>query len=153
MVRGLNLFSRGTASIGCKRNPMPRALRRAYIAPYDSWAHRIAVHRFVQDIPLRPGDRAYNLVTEVQGRLGGLAEVPMLIGWGMKDFVFDRHFLDEWVRRFPNAEVVRFPEAGHYVLEDEAEALIPRIRAFLDAHPTGPGAVDLREAGARGAPP
>ena len=42
----------------------------------------------------------------------------MLIGWGMKDFVFDRHFLDEWARRFPEAEVHRFADAGHYILED-----------------------------------
>ena len=25
---------------------------RAYVAPYDSWAHRMAILRFVQDIPL-----------------------------------------------------------------------------------------------------
>ena len=35
-----------------------RDVRDAYLAPYDSWANRIAVLRFVQDIPLRPGDRA-----------------------------------------------------------------------------------------------
>ena len=59
----------------------------------------------------------------------------MLIAWGMKDFVFDRHFLDEWVRRFPAAEVHRFPEAGHYILEDEGERIVPLIRDFLAAHP------------------
>ena len=47
----------------------------------------------------------------------------MLILWGMKDFVFDHHFLDEWVRRFPGAEVHRFPQAGHYLFEDEADAI------------------------------
>src|SRR3954452_6606325 len=116
MVRGLNAFCRGAALVGCKRNPMPRALRAAYVAPYDSWANRIAVHRFVQDIPLRPGDRAYDLVTEVQDRLGQLAGVPMLIAWGLKDFVFDRHFLEEWMDRFPGAEVHAYANAGHYIL-------------------------------------
>jgi haloalkane dehalogenase len=114
---------------------MPREVRAAYLAPYDSWAHRVAVLRFVQDIPLKPGDRAFDLVTEVQSRLEALAGVPMLIAWGMKDFVFDAHFLEEWVRRFPAAEVHRFAEAGHYVLEDEAERIIPLVRAFLAAHP------------------
>ena len=134
-VRGLNAFSRGTAFIGCKHSKMPRDVRDAYITPYDSWANRIAVHRFVQDIPLRPGDRSYDLVSRTQDRLSLLADAPMLIGWGMRDFVFDRHFLDEWVRRFPNAEVHRFPEAGHYILEDEAESVIPLVRSFLAAHP------------------
>lgn len=135
MVRGLNAFCRGTAWIGCTRTKMPREVRAAYLAPYDSWGHRIAVHRFVQDIPLRPGDRNFDLVTEVSSRLGLLADVPMLIGWGMKDIVFDAHFLDEWVRRFPSAEVHRFPTAGHYILEDEREQLVPLIRTFLDTHP------------------
>jgi haloalkane dehalogenase len=110
---------------------MPRSLRDAYAAPYDSWEHRIAIQRFVQDIPLRPGDRCYDLVSWVEDRLERLSEVPMLIGWGMKDFVFDRPFLTEWVRRFPRARVCEFPQAGHYVLEDEAEALVPLIREFL----------------------
>ena len=135
LVRGANLFARGTARIGCQHHPLSGDVRDAYIAPYDSWVHRIAIHRFVQDIPLRPGDRSFELVTEVQNRLDRLAEVPTLIGWGMKDFVFDHHFLAEWERRFPRAEVHRFPHAGHYVLEDEAETLVPLIASFLAAHP------------------
>jgi haloalkane dehalogenase len=112
---------------------MRPSLREAYAAPYDGWANRIAIHRFVQDIPLRPGDRAYDLVSWVQDRLPLLAHVPKFVGWGMRDFVFDEPFLKEWERRFPDAEVRRFPNAGHYVLEDEAETLIPMIRRFLDA--------------------
>jgi haloalkane dehalogenase len=135
VVRGLNGFCRGTAFIGCKRTKMPKEVRDGYLAPYDSWEHRIAVHRFVQDIPLRKGDRSYELVSFMQDRLSLFAETPMLIGWGMRDFVFDRHFLAEWERRFPKAEVHRFPEAGHYVLEDEHERLIPLVRSFLAAHP------------------
>ena len=135
LVRGLNLFCRGTAAIGCTHHKMPREVREGYLAPYGSWADRIAIHRFVQDIPLRPGDRAYAPVTFIQDRLPLFADTPTLIGWGMRDFVFDRHFLDEWVRRFPKAEVHRFPEAGHYVLEDESDALVPLVRAFLAAHP------------------
>jgi haloalkane dehalogenase len=60
----------------------------------------------------------------------------MLIAWGMKDFVFDRHFLDEWIGRFPTALVHRFPDAGHYVLEDESEPIIPLVHAFLEAQAT-----------------
>ena len=133
VVRGLNGFARGTASIGCTKHRMTDSLRDAYVAPYDSWSNRIAVHRFVQDIPLRPQDRAYDLVSWVEGRLELLRSVPMLIGWGMKDFVFDETFLKEWERRFPLALVRRYPEAGHYILEDEAESLIPQIKNFLNA--------------------
>jgi pimeloyl-ACP methyl ester carboxylesterase len=135
LVRGLNLFCLGTAAIGCKREPMTADLRKAYVAPYDSWSHRIAILRFVQDIPLHPGDRAYALVSSVQERLHLLRSVPILILWGMKDFVFDHHFLDEWVRYFPDARVHRFPEAGHYVFEDEADASSRLVPEFLAAQP------------------
>ncbi len=135
LVRGLNAFCRATAAIGCKHHAMPREVRAAYLAPYDSWANRVAIHRFVQDIPLRPGDRAYDLLASIEDGLGKFVDTPALIAWGMRDFVFDRHFLDEWRRRLPKAEVHTFPRAGHYVLEDEGTRIVPLVRAFLAANP------------------
>ena len=135
LVRGLNAFCKGTAAIGCKHHPMPREVRDAYLAPYDSWANRIAIHRFVQDIPLRTGDRSDPLLSLTETTLCRFKDTPTLIAWGLKDFVFDRHFLAEWEKNLPDAEVMRFPEAGHYILEDEAEAIIPRVREFLKENP------------------
>ena len=130
LVRGPNLFCRMATFACCRRRRMPRPLRRAYIAPYNSWANRIAVLRFVQDIPLRPGDPSYDLVSAVQDGLHRLRNVPMLICWGEKDFVFDRHFLAEWQRRFPAAEVHRIADKGA-----RATPVVnpkSRIRHFLD---------------------
>jgi cis-3-alkyl-4-acyloxetan-2-one decarboxylase len=135
LVRGLNLFCNGTAWIGCKRRPMTRELLKAYVAPYDSWNNRIAILRFVQDIPLSPTDRSYELVTWVQDHLELLRAVPTLVVWGLKDFVFDHHFLEEWTRRFPEARVEQFPQAGHYVFEDEAAVINGLVASFLAAQP------------------
>lgn len=133
-VRGLNLFSRGAARMATHKG-LSREVRAGLTAPYDSWRNRIATLRFVQDIPLRPGDRSYDLVRSVEDNLHRLADVPMLICWGEHDFVFDARFLDEWRRRFPRAEVHTFADAGHYVLEDAGEAITPLVRRFLSAHP------------------
>jgi pimeloyl-ACP methyl ester carboxylesterase len=138
LVQGLNLFCNGTAWLGCKQVRMTRDLRRAYVAPYDSWAHRLAVLRFVQDIPLAPGDQSYELVSWTQDRLSLLESVPILVLWGLKDFVFDRHFLAEWERRFPSAQLHRFAGAGHYVLEDEPAASSELVATFLASHPMIP---------------
>lgn len=135
LARGANLFVRGTTWLGCKTRRLSKEVRDAYAAPYDSWANRIAIHRFVQDIPLRPGDRSYDLITEVESRLHLLQSVPMLIVWGLKDFVFDEPVLAEWVRRFPEAEVHRFPRGGHLLFEDEREAVNGLVKSFLEAHP------------------
>jgi pimeloyl-ACP methyl ester carboxylesterase len=130
LVRGLNSFARGAAWVGCKRQRMSPALRDQYCAPYNAWDSRIATLRFVQDIPLSPKDPAFAVVAETEENLGLLARVPMLICWGMKDFVFDKHFLAEWERRFPHAAVHRFEDCGHYILED-AEEIVPLVRTFL----------------------
>ncbi|MFH1723893.1 MAG: fatty acid CoA ligase family protein [Elusimicrobiota bacterium] len=131
LARGLNAFVRGAAAFCCTRRPMSRAVRRGYLAPYDSWKSRAAVLRFVQDIPLRPGDPAYDVVSEIQEGLSRFRGVPMLICWGGKDFVFDSSFLREWTTRFPEAEVRSLPDCGHYVLEDGADEIIPAVRDFL----------------------
>ncbi len=34
---------------------MTPAVRAGLLAPYDSWRHRVAIDRFVHDIPLYPG--------------------------------------------------------------------------------------------------
>jgi haloalkane dehalogenase len=132
LVRGANAFSRGAVRYCVTRRPMSRAVAAGYLEPYDTWAHRIAVHRFVQDIPLGEGDRAYPIMAATGEALTRLADKPMLICWGLKDFVFSGQFLDEWVRRFPNAEVRRFEDCGHYVLEDAGEEIIPLVREFVD---------------------
>jgi cis-3-alkyl-4-acyloxetan-2-one decarboxylase len=87
--------------------------------------------RFVQDIPLQPGDKAWDIVEEGGRRLHEFADRPALIAWGMQDFVFDHHFLQGFRERLPQAEVHEFPEAGHYVLEDEAERIVPLVQQFL----------------------
>jgi haloalkane dehalogenase len=134
LVRGFNAFSRGAALVGCKENPMSAELRALYQRPYDSWKNRIATLRFVQDIPLRPGDRNYDLICSVSDGINQFKNLPMLICWGEQDFVFDRHFLAEWQARFPQAELHRFPQAGHYILEDRQDEVISLINEFLQ-HP------------------
>lgn len=131
MVRGGNAFSAAATHVACKRKPMSRELRDAYTAPYDSWDDRIATLRFVQDIPLRAGDRGYDLVTEVAASLHLLRGKPTLIGWGDRDFVFDHHFLAKWREYLPDAEVHHWADCGHYVLEDAWDELEPLIVAHL----------------------
>ena len=129
-----NAFARGAARFGV-RTPMPPEVRAAYLAPYDTPAHRLATLRFVQDIPLRPGEPGYDLVARTGAGLDRYAGLPALVCWGMRDFVFDRPFLREWRRRLPQAEVHEFADAGHYVLEDAHARIVPLVRDFLERHP------------------
>lgn len=132
LVRGFNGFSLGATYLATAKG-LPRDVRKAYRAPYNSWKDRIATLRFVQDIPLKPGDPSYELAKWVDDRLEQLRQRPVFIGWGERDFVFDLRFLAEWRRRLPEAAVHSFADAGHYVLEDAAAELIPKVRQFVGA--------------------
>lgn len=134
LIRRFNLFAKGAAWIGTRRH-LPADVRHAYTDVYEGWDKAIATLRFMQDIPLCEGDRAWPLVAEAGRRLPAFADRPAFIGWGLRDFVFDRHFLAGFTRALPDAEVHAFDDAGHYVLEDRHAVLVPAIRAFLDAHP------------------
>ncbi len=130
LVEKFNAFSRGAARF-CVTDKMPREVAEGYMAPYSSPEDRIATLRFVQDIPLKAEDEGYDLVSETEEKLPDLADRPILIGWGYRDFVFDEHFLARWRQIYPDAEYAEYPEAGHYVLEDRAEELGAEIEDFL----------------------
>jgi haloalkane dehalogenase len=134
LVRGFNAFSSGASVFGVARR-LPSAERRALVAPYGTWRDRIATLRFVQDIPLDAGDRAWGPVAEAGRRLHEFADRPALVCWGLRDFVFDRGFLDGFRERLPQAEVHAFEDAGHYVLEDAHERIVPLVLDFLARHP------------------
>ncbi|MCT7943098.1 MULTISPECIES: alpha/beta fold hydrolase [Shewanella] len=131
LVRGLNAFSSAASYVGVKRKPMDKAVREAYVAPFNSWKNRISTIRFVQDIPLKPGDRNFDLVTDIGDSLAKFADVPTLICFGLQDFVFDKHFLAEWRVRMPHAEVHEFADCGHYILEDASDDVIGLIQGFI----------------------
>ena len=141
LVRGFNAFSWTAAHVGCTRTSMDPAVVDAYTAPYDSWADRVATLRFVQDIPLRAGDPGMDIVTTTGDAVGQFAHLPALIVWGAKDFVFDDHFLRVWREKLPAARVHYLEDAGHYVLEDAADEVVPLIADFVRAPVVAPTGV------------
>lgn len=135
LIRRFNLFSRAACRLGCRRAGMPREIRRAYTGPYQSGENSLATLRFVQDIPLTPEHPSYSYLRKTEEDLHLLRDRPALICWGEQDFVFDRDFREEWERRLSRAEVHRFPEAGHYVLEEAPEVIPTLVWDFLSRHP------------------
>ncbi len=130
LVRGFNGFARPAISMAVNTK-MDRQVAAGFLAPYNSWANRIAVHRFVQDIPMHRNHPSRLTLSRVESSLAKLADKPMLICWGGKDFCFNEQFYDEWRRRFPKARACYFPDAGHYVLEDAFAEIIDEIDPFL----------------------
>jgi haloalkane dehalogenase len=132
IVRGLNGFAVPATRMAMKARKLAPDERKGYLFPYDSWASRIAVHRFVMDIPMRKNHPSRATLDAVAARLSVLDPNPKLILWGGRDFCFDDVFLARWKKEFPQAEVDYRPEAGHYVLDDAGPTARRRIRDFLN---------------------
>jgi haloalkane dehalogenase len=135
-VQGLNGFARAAVSMAVERpERMTAAVKAGLLAPYDSWGRRIATHRFVLDIPMSPGHPSYETLFEIEQKLELLRERPMKFIWGMRDWCFTPAFLERFLEFFPDAEVERLEDAGHYVIEDAYERIAPSVERFLTAHP------------------
>jgi haloalkane dehalogenase len=91
----------------------------------------VAVHAFVRDIPTGPEDPAHPVLVRLAQRLPALDALPVQVWWGMQDPVFDARILAELETHLPHAEVHRLADAGHYVLEDAADEIVPGVRDFL----------------------
>jgi len=131
LVRGLNGFARAAIFMAVAQRMRPE-IAQGFLAPYDSWQNRIAVLRFVQDIPMDESHPSWPTLTAVEHSLSRLADHPLLLCWGGQDFCFNDWFYNEWRRRFPQAEGHYFAGAGHYVLEDALAEIQPLIERFLE---------------------
>ena len=131
-VRGLNGFVLAAQIRAIyDRSKLRGPVREAYLAPYDSWANRVAIHRFVKDIPMSPSHPTWDTLGEVEAALPEFRDRPMLIVWGDDDFCFDPHFRQRWEQLFPDAEVHALADASHFVVEDATERVIEWMRDFL----------------------
>jgi haloalkane dehalogenase len=135
-IRGFNGFVWGAILRGVDRKRMRDGVGRGYYAPYDSWDHRVGHLAFIRDIPLEEGHPTRAVIDRLTRDVPTtFADRPMLLVWGDKDFVFTPAFLEKWRAWFPNADVVRYPDAGHWVVEDAHERIVPKLREWLAAHP------------------
>jgi haloalkane dehalogenase len=131
-VRGLNAFARAALSMAVeKHDRMTPAVRAGLLAPYDSWAHRVAIQRFVEDIPLSPAHPSYQTLNAIEAGLNTLADRPTMFIWGMRDWCFTPWFLQRFLDFFPRAEVHRLDDAAY-------ERIIPWVESFLSRYTSTP---------------
>ncbi|HET6882230.1 MAG TPA: alpha/beta fold hydrolase [Pirellulales bacterium] len=134
-VRGLNAFARAALTMAvAKHERMTPAVRAGLLAPYDSWANRIAIHRFVMDIPRSLQHPSYATLESIEQGLAKLQNCPTMFIWGMRDWCFTPDFLERFLEFFPDAEVHRLYDASHYVIEDAHEQIVPLVERFLTAY-------------------
>jgi haloalkane dehalogenase len=132
LVRGLNGFA-WPATWMAVRRPLASDVKCGYLFPYGNWRERIAVHRFVRDIPIGDAGGSAPVLAALTAQLPRLAAKKALLLWGGEDFCFKRFFFDRWRGYLPEAESYYFGMAGHYLLEDAGGEVARKVDTFLSA--------------------
>ncbi|HEY2826358.1 MAG TPA: alpha/beta fold hydrolase [Pirellulales bacterium] len=131
-IRGGNAFLRAALRTALEKlENMTPTVRAGYLSPYNSWTSRVAVDRFVKDIPRTPRHPSYETLLRIENGLPSLADRPWLLLWGMRDWCFHEWYLQRFLNFIPQAEVQRLHNAGHWLVEDEPTEVIARISQFL----------------------
>lgn len=113
------------AAVGDRRR-LTKAVHRQYLAPFPRPADRQAPWALAAALTGSTG--WYESLWQRRDRLAGK---PVLLAWGLKDPAFGPADLARWQDAFPRARVLRFPDAGHFVPEEEGPALVAPVAAFL----------------------
>ena len=135
-VRGGNAFlkfalRRGTSQPMQFKGP----IGEGYLAPYGTWADRVAIQRFVDDIPVEAQHPTGWARTELAAGIQTQADKPHLVVWGMQDFVFHQAFLAGWKEDVPHATFIEVDDANHFVVEDAKDRVFGWVSTWLDDNP------------------
>ncbi len=135
LVKGLNMFTRGFLFRAGVRRPerLTAEVKAAYLAPHPSWSSRTPVLAFPREIPSGPEGPVSELMAEIEAGLSAFGERPVAICWAMRDVAFTPETLERlWLRTFPDADVTRIADAGHYLQEDAHEVVVPKLLELLE---------------------
>ncbi len=128
-IRAFNGFAAPATIMASKKGLSP-LVKKGFTFPYADFKSRIATAKFVQDIPMTESHPTYNVLKDIEEKLSNI-KAPVLLLWGEKDFCFTMNFQKKWLEIYPNARAICYPEAGHYLIEDETVAVTLEIDKFL----------------------
>ncbi|MEO0421167.1 MAG: alpha/beta fold hydrolase [Pseudomonadota bacterium] len=135
MVKGMNAFVKVFLFKAGLVHPqrLSKQDQAAYLAPHPNWASRTSMLVFPRQIPSGPQGKVSDYLDEIHRELvPAFRHKPVFIAWPMKDVAFTPDMLDDyWLRDFPDAQVHRIDDAGHYIQEDAHEQVIPKLLPFL----------------------
>ncbi len=131
-MRRLNLFARAALTMALNRLPrLEPAVAAGLIAPYHDWQSRVAIARFVQDIPRRKSQPTWQMLSKIEQGLSLFADRPARIVWGIKDWCFRPECLERLKKLLPQARSRILDDVGHYVMEEAADEVIEEVRNCL----------------------
>jgi haloalkane dehalogenase len=122
-----NFFARVIMRQACgDKTKLTEHIHRHYLKPLEAPEERKGCWVFPGEIL---GSTAW--LSDLWARRSLLTDKPKLIVWGLKDIAFREQELNTWIDAFPDAEVIKLDDVGHYVQEEAPGELGQAVRHFL----------------------
>ena len=85
-VRRFNLFVQAARFMATSKTfGLTGEILKGFLFPYRSYEERIAVYRFVKDIPMKPDHVSYPILKEIESSLSLLSDKKIALIWGCRD--------------------------------------------------------------------
>jgi haloalkane dehalogenase len=135
-IRQHNAFARAAIWMAMERpEGLSPVSAQGLLAPYQEPARRIAIDRFVRDIPMTHRHPTWKVLCDLESGLKRLPPIATHLVWGMKDWCFTPRCLQRMLDIFPHASVERLDRTGHYVMEESPSAVVAAARRMLGPPP------------------
>ncbi|MBM4001422.1 MAG: alpha/beta fold hydrolase [Planctomycetes bacterium] len=133
LIRGANGFARAALRMATERpERLSGPVAAGLLAPYDSWRNRVAIDRFVKDIPLTARHPTMLGLAILERGLPFFAPRPVRMIWGARDWCFTLKCAHRLRDLLPHAELFALENAGHYVVEDATDEVLRLVEEFLE---------------------
>lgn len=127
LIRWRNFFARDIVrqAFG-DATKLTEEIHRHYLKPLELPEERAGTWVFPREIigSTKWLSSLWNQVDQIKGK-------KALIVWGMKDMAFKEPELDRWAQTFPDARIVRYEDAGHFVAEEQPDELAREIEGLI----------------------
>ena len=133
LIQWLNLLVKGAFTFGIGVDgPTKRAIRRAYLDPFPTFSSRKAMSRFPKMVPLSPKAGSYHHLKRIESALPSLG-ISTLILKGDRDPVLTAQRAHRLRELIPRSRLQIIPKAGHFLQEEQPQAVAEAVRFFLEA--------------------
>ncbi|MBP1909998.1 alpha/beta fold hydrolase [Methanolobus bombayensis] len=124
LIKNYNFFANNIvrSTFGDKKRLTPE-IHKHYLMPWNSPEERKGCWVFPKEIT---GSSEW--LRTLWDRHETLRDKNILIAWGMKDIAFREKELNRWIQTFPDAKIIRFSDAGHFVSEEKPDEIVKAIK-------------------------
>jgi haloalkane dehalogenase len=115
---------------------IPRRPRRWILRKIEEFERETDVlprdrNEYIDDLPVSNWFETWRTLAAIERHLPSLADRPAALIWGMRDWCFRPDCLERFVKAWPQAEVHRLADVGHWVMEDAPEDSLAIVEKFL----------------------